>query len=249
MNSPIDWHSRFSQQANWTKNLRHYLFERAGLKKARRVLDIGCGTGVIEYDVQNSTSSQTFGLDIDLSRINEAVQNSPGSSYIQGDALHLPFPIASFDITFCHFLLLWIVTPFEAIIEMKRVTRTGGCVLALAEPDYGGRIDYPDELEMIGKMQLEALHRQGADPLIGRKLASIFNQAGFQDVETGLMGGQWIGAPTLQNFDIEWSVIQSDLGKSISPETLAILRAVDWSAWQSGKRVLFVPTFYGFGRV
>jgi ubiquinone/menaquinone biosynthesis C-methylase UbiE len=74
MESSIDWHSRFSQQANWTRDLRHYLFERAGLQNARRVMDVGCGTGVIENDLQNNTSAQTYGLDIDTSRLVKATQ-------------------------------------------------------------------------------------------------------------------------------------------------------------------------------
>ncbi|MBE3066418.1 MAG: hypothetical protein IMZ73_03160, partial [Chloroflexi bacterium] len=43
----MNWHSRFLQQAAWTRDLRVYLFERAGLTQARRVLEVGCGTGAI----------------------------------------------------------------------------------------------------------------------------------------------------------------------------------------------------------
>jgi ubiquinone/menaquinone biosynthesis C-methylase UbiE len=249
MDSSVDWHSRFSQQANWTRDLRQYLFERAGLQNAWRVLDVGCGTGVIENELQNNTSAEIYGLDIDPSRLILATRHAPRASFIHGDALQLPFPATSFDITFCHFLLLWVASPEKAITEMKRVTRPGGFVLALAEPDYGGRIDYPEELEMIGHMQAEALRRQGADPLTGRKVASIFNRTGFQVTETGLMGGQWNSVPSKQIFDLEWSVIQSDLENTISSENLATLRTVDWSAWQNGERILFVPTFYALGRV
>jgi len=74
---------------------------------------------------------------------------------------------------------------------MARITRPGGAVLALAEPDYGGRIDYPIKLAQMGKWQIESLRLQGADPLMGRKLATIFNSAGFDSVETGVLGGQW----------------------------------------------------------
>ena len=45
--SGINWHARFLQQAAWTRDLRTYLFERAGLAQAQRVLEVGCGTGAI----------------------------------------------------------------------------------------------------------------------------------------------------------------------------------------------------------
>ena len=244
-----DWHRRFSQQASWTRDLRNYLFERAGLQNARRVLDVGCGTGVLEIELTNRTSARFYGLDIDRVRLIQAVHHAPTVCFTHANAFHLPFPDAWFDITFCHFLLLWVAQPMQVVAEMKRVTRPGGFVLALAEPDYGGRIDYPTDLEIIGQMQLVALRRQGADPLTGRKLAGIFHQVGFQDTETGLMGGQWKAAPPKDDFALEWSVIQSDLAESTSPENLERLRAIDAFAWQQGERVLFVPTFYALGQV
>jgi len=249
IDASTDWHWRYSQQASWTKDLRSYLFDHSGLQNARRVLDVGCGTGVLEIELTNRSSARIFGLDINSGRLIQAVHNAPAVNFTLANAFHLPFPDAWFDIAFCHFLLLWVDQPVQVVAEMKRVTRPGGFVLALAEPDYGGRIDYPTDLEIIGQMQLVALRWQGADPLTGRKLAGIFHQSGLHDIETGLMGGQWKSAPPKDDFALEWSVIQSDLAESISPENLERLRAIDAFAWQQGERVLFVPTFYAAGQV
>ena len=49
------------------------------------------------------------------------------------------------------------MNPLQALDEMKRVTRPGGHVLILAEPDYTHRIDFPDELEYLGKFRLNRL--------------------------------------------------------------------------------------------
>ena len=43
----MNWHTRYLQQAAWTRDLRTYLFEKAGLADARRVLEVGCGTGAV----------------------------------------------------------------------------------------------------------------------------------------------------------------------------------------------------------
>jgi hypothetical protein len=121
-------------------------------------------------------------------------------------------------------------------------------VLALAEPDYGARIDYPPALEQIGLWQAAALQQQGADPLIGRQLSSIFHAARLSQIETGVLGGQWQGAPSPAEWQSEWAMLTADL--SCNPawaSELERVKAIDRTAWQSGTRVLFVPTFYALG--
>ena len=122
-------------------------------------------------------------------------------------------------------------------------------MLVLAEPDYGGRIDYPPELAPLGRWQREALKRQGADPEMGRQLGALLTRAGLQAVETGVLGGQWSAAPAPDAHALEWAVVQSDVREVADPAELQRLRGLDEAAWQRGERVLFVPTFYAWGRV
>lgn len=83
-----------------------------------------------------ATPAVIHGLDLESDRLIEAHRHVPAAALTCGDALVLPYPSGIFDITFCHFLLLWVRDPLLALLEMKRVTRSGGAVLALAEPDY-----------------------------------------------------------------------------------------------------------------
>ena len=46
-NINIDWHERFLQQAAWTFNIREYLIDRIDLDPSSRILEIGCGTGLL----------------------------------------------------------------------------------------------------------------------------------------------------------------------------------------------------------
>jgi hypothetical protein len=133
--------------------------------------------------------------------------------------------------------------------EMRRVTHPGGLVAAMAEPDYGGRIDYPDELAEIGQLQAAALRQQGADPNLGRRLANLFVDAGLSNVQTGLLGGHWNLSPSSEALESEWSVLESDLAGSIDKEKMEYLRSLDATAWKKGVRILFVPTFYAWGTV
>jgi SAM-dependent methyltransferase len=173
----------------------------------------------------------------------------------------LPFPDQVYDLVYCHFLLLWVADPVRVVSEMKRVARPGGAVLVFAEPDYGGRIDFPDELAVLGEWQQAALRRQGADPEIGRRLASIFLKAGLPAFQLGVLGGQWSRPLSRQAWESEWAVIEADLGELISSPShpagrdvrkaalelsLESLKALDSAAWARRERVLFVPMFYAW---
>ncbi len=103
----VDWHARFLQQASWTKDLRAYLFEQAGLARAQSVLEVGCGTGAILSDLQGEAA--IHGLDLDPLRLAEAAANAASGMphlwrrpppalprrHFRHDFLPLPAPVAA----------------------------------------------------------------------------------------------------------------------------------------------------------
>jgi len=243
------WHTRFSQQAKWTASLRQYLFERVGLKEDDRILEIGCGTGaVLHAMIQETNSRRAFGLDLNYTYLSLAAHNAPPAHLIQANAHALPFPDGCFDIVFCHFLLLWVKNPLLTVKEMTRITRQGGWVLALAEPDYGGRIDYPEALAEIGHMQEESLRQQGAETRLGRRLAALFIAAELHEIVSGVLGGEWEVQHAAADWQQEWEVLEDDLRGWLTPDELSNLREIDRSAHEIGERILYVPTFYAMGR-
>lgn len=246
--SPGEWHARFEQQAAWTEQVRGYLLGRMHLSAGERVLEVGCGTGAITARLNQATAGTIYGLDINTTFLRLAQRSDPETRFCAGDALRLPFASGSLAAAACHFVLLWLPDPGAALREMARVTRRGGAVAAFAEPDYGGRIDYPPALAELGQMQSAALRRQGAEPEMGRRLAGLFHEAGLTSVETGLLGGQWQGPPSPEQQESEWETLAADLEGQVAPERMAELRRVDAAAWAGGERVLFVPTFYAVGR-
>ncbi len=68
---------------------------RAALERlpAARTLDVACGTGFLTRHLPG----EVVGLDQSESMIEEARRQAPEATYVQGDALELPFPDASFD--------------------------------------------------------------------------------------------------------------------------------------------------------
>ena len=185
-----EWHNRYSQQAEWTRGLRNYLYTRVELGQGHRVLDVGCGTGILVAEMEERIQGDIFGLDLSLRNLSLAIGYAKHANFLQGDAHFLPYSNQIFDLSYCHFLLLWVTNPLKVVKEMARVTRPGGVVLALAEPDYGSRIDFPEPLPTLGQWQATSLEYQGADPRLGRRLSALFHQAGLVGVQTGVLGGE-----------------------------------------------------------
>ena len=244
------WHNRFLKQARWTQSLRNHLYRQAKIDQAQRVLEVGCGSGAVLGELSHYTGAMIFGLDIDPTYLSVAMRNTRDTILFQADAHHIPIASSNFDLSFCHFLLLWVNDSLQVLREMVRVTRPGGFVCALAEPDYGGRIDFPTELANLGQSQTQALRRQGAHPEIGRQLRSLLTSAGLVEVVSGVLGGKWELPFDQEEWDSEWEILEADLGSN--PEFQASKhkqKAQDLIAWTSGERILYVPTFYAWGIV
>lgn len=248
----MDWHRRYLQQTRWTRDLRTYLFKKAGLDTASRVprtaslvLEVGCGTGAILSELPDRIS--LHGLDIDRASLHRCRVHAPAASLVQGNALGLPYENQIFDIVYCHFLLLWVGDPLQALLEMKRVAKTGAHVIAFAEPDYTARVDEPRELAPLGEWQAESLKRQGADPGLGVRLDDLFFEAGIQLVETGAIQNAGID-PSPDEWEIEWEVIESDVAGIIPGDDLQKMKQLDRQARRRGGRVLHVPTYFAWGR-
>jgi len=237
----MNWHTRYLQQAAWTRDLRAYLFEQAGLKTAHRVLEVGCGTGAI---LRELSAPALHGLDLEAGSLAECRLHAPAASLTLGDAHFLSYPDKSFDIVYCHFLLLWVKDPLQVLCEMARVGRS---VLALAEPDYSQRMDEPSALKPLGEWQTEALRRQGANPSFGASLAETFFQAGIKLIETGPIQGRAV-VKSPAEWEKEWDVIESDLAGIISEVEIQKMKKLDETARRNGERALHVPTFFAWGK-
>lgn len=241
----MDWHRRYTQQAKWTRDLRSYIFERAGLRNTYQVLEVGCGTGAILSEL--SGHIQPHGLDIDSGALTQCRVHAPAALLVQGNALQLPYSNSTFEIVYCHFLLLWVGDPLQALLEMKRVSKRGAHIVAFAEPDYTARVDEPRELATLGQWQSESLVRQGADLGLGARLADLFFRAGIQLVETGPIQNA-NQDPSPREWETEWAVLESDLAGFIPAEDIHKMKSLDQQARALGKRVLQVPTYFAWGQ-
>jgi len=255
MHTPQQRHERYRQQAGWTAALQRHIAAALRLHTTRAILEVGSGTGAASQSLANILQTpgrkapRFYGVDIRLDDLTWSRAVNPDHLPVCADGLALPFATGGFDVAFCHFLLMWLADPLQALREMRRVTRPGGPVIALAEPDYGGRVDYPEALRPIGALQTEALRAQGANPEIGCTLPALFHRAGLVEIHSGVLGGEWDHSSGQPQDSLEWDTLAHDLAGQLPPPELARLHRLDREARQRGQRVLYVPTFYCWGLV
>ena len=153
-------------------------------KKRLKALEVGCGPGFVMDIVGKQFEVQ--GLDIDADMV--SMCKARGLDVVKGRAEELAFDDKEFDVVYCSFLLLQVKDPVAVVKEMARVSRRW--VLALAEPDYGAWIDFPEGLEGLKDVLIKGMKALGSDPYIGRKLRGIFEEAGLK-AEIGAHAGVW----------------------------------------------------------
>lgn len=117
---------------------------RNGIGAGDRVLDVGCGTGDLSLIAAGQVvpSGRVTGVDISEEMLAVARRKvckaglEERVDVVEGNALDLPFPAASFDVVISGFVLRNVVDLDRALEEMARVVRPGGrvAVMELSHP-------------------------------------------------------------------------------------------------------------------
>ena len=160
------------------------------LRPGLRLLDVGCGPGTITLDLAARVApGGTVGVDREAGVVAEAQRlldsrPMPGVEFRTADAYALAFDDESFDIVHAHQLLQHLTDPVAALVEMRRVLRSGG-VLAVRDGDYGGFVWAPSDplLDRWLELYHDVCRRNGGDADAGRSLLGWAQQAGFTEIE------------------------------------------------------------------
>jgi len=115
--------------ARWTERLAGPFLEFAGIGPDQRVLDVGCGTGVITAAVADRGGT-CIGLDPSEAYLGFARRQRarPNARYELGDGNHIAHPDGAFDAAVSTLALDVIPDAAPVVTEMRRVTRPGGTV-------------------------------------------------------------------------------------------------------------------------
>lgn len=165
------------------------LLARYSLPDACQVLDVGCGTGEFAARVARLyPRAQITGVDVEASSLATArvryTDVAARLSFEPGDAFHMRFADASFDLVACRHVTQAVPDVEKLLAELLRVTRPGGWLHVLSE-DYAmlhmmsGPLD-PDVFWREGPVNYTA--HTGTDARIGRKTWSLLRQLGLQQL-------------------------------------------------------------------
>jgi SAM-dependent methyltransferase len=101
----------------------------AGVQPGEKVLDVGCGTGVVAVTAARFGATVS-GLDLTPALLEKARQNAEMAGvsieFHEGDVEALPFKDAAFDVVLSQFGHIFGPRPSVAVGEMLRVLRPGG---------------------------------------------------------------------------------------------------------------------------
>jgi len=112
------------QDAHW----KTWLLDHSGDNERRTILDIGCGTGVLEERLPRS--AQVVGIDIteEMVRLAKSKEIPSIKTLSIGDGEHLPFRDESFDTILSCYVVKY-CNPSRLVKEMSRVLRKEGVLV------------------------------------------------------------------------------------------------------------------------
>lgn len=170
-------------------------------------LDVGCGTGALTETILALASPRDVkGIDASPGFIEYARTQvgDPRARFEVGDAQALSFAAATFDVVVAGLALNFVPDPRRGLVEMARVTRSGGEV-AVYVWDYAGGMqfmrhfwDAATALDARAATLVEGLRFPNCRP---EPLAALFGAAGLHAVEV-----RAIDIPTVfRDFHDYWS--------------------------------------------
>jgi len=160
---------------------------RLALPESARVLEVGCGTGVMLRSLarREDFTGKAYGVDqcshfIDAAnRFARAEKVSDQLVFQVGDAHKLDFPAASFDVVIAHTLISHVTEPAAVLKEMARVVRLGGTVV-IFDGDYASlTYGFPDH-GFGHQMDMALANATFNNPRIMRDLPRLLPEFGLK---------------------------------------------------------------------
>ncbi len=167
------------------------------------VLDVACGTGDLTIELASHSKGSVLGTDFCRPMLDLAQEKAEKLTFIEADAMSLPFPDEHFDAVTIAFGLRNLPNFHNGLIEMRRVLKQGGrlVVLEFTEPVIPGfgrlfNFYFSHILPRIGGIvsgsrgAYEYLPDSVSKFPAQKELAALFGEVGFGEVKySNLTGG------------------------------------------------------------
>jgi ubiquinone/menaquinone biosynthesis C-methylase UbiE len=176
------------QNASHARLLRRFL-GFSGIGSGQRVLEVGCGTGVVLRQLAERVGPRGRVVGVDPSRaligsatgLLRAGRRRSRVTLRVADGARLPFAEDQFDAAVAVTVLLHVADPGVLVKEMTRVTRPGGRV-AVQDQDFGTvALHHPDRA-LTERIMMGVAARVYEEPWSGRRLPALLRAAGLERV-------------------------------------------------------------------
>jgi SAM-dependent methyltransferase len=207
----------------WNDAFGTFLEETLRPRPGKRILDVGCGTGIGEVSLSRLRLSQMqlYGVDLLVQRLRQAREATKGvnarASYAAADACRLPFLSGVFDSAYCVAVLQHIRDIGQALGELARVTKPNGRILVV-EPDnaavywFSSLPSGADAFELGRRFFAEraAARDESAATAVGPQVPGLFAANGIEPVSVQLfpVSVSHVGAPPAEVWDVRRKAVQ-----------------------------------------
>jgi arsenite methyltransferase len=164
------------------------------LRPGERVLDIGSGPGFLaaEMAAEVGPDGRVHGIDPSEIMLAGARRRDAPVEYGIGDALALPFPDEHFDVAVCTQVYEYVEDVPAALVEARRVLRTGGRLLVL-DTDWDSIVWHSGDRERMERV-LAVWNGHLADPYLPRRLPRLLRAAGLEPIKSAIIPILNVGA-------------------------------------------------------
>lgn len=167
-----------------------YFLRKNGLKKGMRVLDIGCGLGLMSQMIANivGPTGHVIAIDNNEKQLKAAQYRTPESlrpqiTYQCADIYDLSPLGQDFDMVYCRFVLHHINRPRFALSQMQSVLKPGGIYIGI-EGIVNHAFSFPEHPAWQSpSFPTEVPEGVGRNPNIGKILPQLLAEVGFNCFE------------------------------------------------------------------
>jgi SAM-dependent methyltransferase len=209
----------------YSRELAPALADFAGVEAGQRVVDVGCGSGVLTEELARRVGADHV-AGADPSPLLEAcAERVPGADLKRAAAEALPWADDSFDAALAQLVVHFMSDPDAGAAEMTRVTRAGGVVAACTWDFSGG-------MKLLGTYwesakALDPGAESESSAFDDGRLDALWRQAGLGNVEVDALAV----SSRYEDFDELWDTFLLGVGPagqhlvSQPPERQSAIRA------------------------